>query len=179
MLTDHKQIGALKRAVEACGSLDSLGLSPKQYTAFIQAVAWFMGGPVGSVDAFVSHVTVHDVSSAKHSVLWLRGDSISLLTVGKAERESDPPELRGWTRPISSIRQLEIRSVDFYWPSDTDILEEVRPTVRIHFRDDLGVIAEIKVAERPTEFAREQAVTFIRRIQQALAGQAGSVPTDS
>jgi hypothetical protein len=172
MVLLNDQVEALKRAVEAWGNLNYVGLGPHQYAEFLQALGCFMGGPV---DAFVGRVTVSRASSDEYSALWLRGDSIGLLTVGKPKKDGDPPELSGWVRPLSSIRQLKIGGAEFYWApgAGTNVLEEVRPTVRIHFRDEVEVIVEVKVAGRPDHYARGQAATFIERLQDALAGQSG------
>jgi hypothetical protein len=168
---DAKQVGALKNAVEAGGQIS--GLWPKQYTEFIQALAWFMGGPVESVDAFVPRVTVSGGAADQTFVLWLRGNSVGLLGVSTPKLESDPPILLGWIRPVSSVSRLEILGAEFYWAPSSNVLEEVRPAVQICFDDD--VVIRFSSADRSSQFAREQVTTFIERLVQT---QAGSSPAE-
>lgn len=165
MLFEAKEVGELKRAVEACGQLN-VGLYPAQYDEFIQALAEFMGGSVQSVDAFVTRVMLVGVDSDGHNVMWLVGQSIGLLTVRGPGNDRDPPAVSGWVRSVLRIRQVEIRSAQFYRDPGTDTIVEVRPTVQIHFDD---VIAEVSVAGRTDEFSRNQAAAFIRCVQAALA----------
>ncbi|WP_407686014.1 hypothetical protein [Mycobacterium sp. HUMS_1102779] len=169
MLFDPKQTGALKRAVEACGQLN-VGFWPGQYNDFIQALSQFMGGPLDSVDAFVTGASVFEESDHEHTVMWIRGDSIGLLAGSGRPDDNDPPEVRGWVRPVQAITHLEFRGAEFYRDPSTRTLQEVRPTVRIHFRDDANVIVEINVAGRPDEFSRDQALAFIEVLEKALAG---------
>jgi hypothetical protein len=67
---DFKQMGAFKSAIEAVGQVT---LWPDQYSAFVQALASFIGGPPESVDAFVTRVAVTGGMPEQIFVLWLRG----------------------------------------------------------------------------------------------------------
>jgi hypothetical protein len=129
-----------------------------------------MGGPLDSVDAFVTGVATVGADNGNHNVMWVLGHSIGLLTVRGPGNDHDPPVLGGWVRPVSSIQQLEIRSAKFYRDPRTTAIMEVRPTVQIHFHDE--VIAEVSVAGRTDEVARDQAAKFIRHLQTAIAAPA-------
>jgi hypothetical protein len=165
-----EEVAALKQAVEATGPID--GLWPGQYDAYIHALASFMGGPLESVDAFVTSVAhrpresrrVRRADPAEFGVLWLRGNSIGALVASPPPQDGDPPDLGGWVRPVSKIWELEFRSAEFEGL-------EVLPTVRIHFEHDSDVIVEVRVSGREDQFARDQAATFLVRLQQAVAGQ--------
>ncbi len=170
-----KQIGALKEAVVAAGATERLGLPPQQFDEYIHALAWFMGGPLDSVDAFVTQVpgTVTEMGgdANQHRVYWLRGNAIGSLAVSRAESDEDPLELSGYVRPVSDIRRLDFRNAQFCWPPHGGP-PEVRPeVVRIHF-DDLAIA--VTVAGRPNQKARDQALSFINSLQHAVAGRAGS-----
>lgn len=168
-----QQIGALKNAVVAAGATEYLGLPPQQFDEYIHALAWFMGGPLDSVDAFVTQVpgTVTEMGgdANQHRVYWLRGDAIGSLAVGRTESAEGPLQLSGYVRPVSDIRRLDFRNAQFCWPTQGGP-PEVRPeVVRIRF-DDLAVA--VTVAGRPNQEARDQALSFISSLQQAMAGQA-------
>jgi hypothetical protein len=52
---DSEQVGAFKAAIEAGGDV---ALWPEQYAAYIETLAWCVGGPLDSVDALVARVQV-------------------------------------------------------------------------------------------------------------------------
>jgi hypothetical protein len=169
-----RQVGALKDAVVAAGATERLGLPPQQFDEYIHALAWFMGGSLDSVEAFVAQVpgTVTEMSGGdanQHRVYWLRGNAIGSLAVGEAKSDEGPLELSGYVRPVSDIRRLDFRGAQFYWPPHGGP-PEVRPeVVRIHF-DDLAIA--VTVAGRPDQTARDQALSFIDSLQRAMAGDA-------
>lgn len=119
MLDEFKQIGEPKKAVEACGELN-VGFWPGQYDRFIQALADFMGGPVESVDAFVTGVSVYQDSGDKYCVMWIRGNSIGLLTGSGSEHDNAPPLVNGWVRPVPAVSKIEHRSATFYIDTGTN-----------------------------------------------------------
>ena len=161
MLTDA-QADALKDAVATHGTPH---LWPGQVDQFIEVLGWFIvGGPPNPADAFVTDVSVlNSESGDEFSVMWLRGNSIGLLTVLRPENDNDPPSVNGWVRPVSKIREIEIRSAKF---NDDRTVE---PIVRIHFNDDADVVVEVG-GDRVGGKARDQAATFIKRIQATLVG---------
>ena len=171
-----KQVGALKDAVVA-GATERLGLPPQRFDEYIHALAWFMGGSLDSVDAFVTQVpgTITEMGgdANQHRVYWLRGNAIGSLAVGQAESDEDPLELSGYVRPVSDIRRLDFRDAQFDWPPHGGP-PEVRPeVVRIHF-DDLAIA--VTVAGRPDQEARDQALSFIDSLQRAMAEMLGLAP---
>jgi hypothetical protein len=156
MLTEE-ELTAIHTAVKAG---KSPGLGPPPYRNLIQAIGAFLGGPPESVDAFVAGVDAYKALDA-YNVIWLRGNSIGLLSATPGDSNTDPLELAGWVRPVSKIRQIEIRGVQFY---DQDVW----PKVRIHFDDELDTIVEVSAADALTKTAREQALNFIKRITAAI-----------
>lgn len=168
-----KQVGALKDAVVAAGATERLGLPPQQFNEYIHALAWFMGGSLDSVEAFVTQVpgTITEMGgdANQHRVYWLRGNAIGSLAVSEAKSDEGPLELSGYVRPVSDIRRLDFRGAQFYRPPHGGP-PEVRPeVVRIHF-DDLAIA--VTVAGRPDQTARDQALSFIDSLQRAMAGDA-------
>jgi hypothetical protein len=170
-----KQVGALKDAVAVAGSLDYVGLLPKQLNEFIYALVWFMGGPLESVDAFVTQVpgTITQMPGGdpnQHRVYWLRGNTIGSLAVGPAESQQAPPRLSGYLRPISDIRRLELRDAEFYWAPEGGNEPEVRPDVRIHF-DDLAI--GFQVAIRSNQESRDQVAAFVDALRRVMTNRVG------
>ena len=168
---DARSIGGLRDAVQAAGPLTHLGLIHGEFLEFLHALAWFMGGPVDTVDAFLTEVP--DPAAKEHRVYWLRGNSISSLAVGAHQGaqgvdEGHPIKLTGWVRPISDIKRVHVQDVGFQWSwgEARGIPEEVRPTVQIHL-DDRDIV--IGAAGRTTQGARDQAATFISRLVDAFA----------
>ncbi|HEY4794673.1 MAG TPA: hypothetical protein VII18_11510 [Mycobacterium sp.] len=75
---NSKQVGAFKTAIEAGGHV---ALWPEQYAAYIETLAWFVGGPLDSVDAFVARAQAAGGLPDQIFTLWLKGNSIGLLGV--------------------------------------------------------------------------------------------------
>lgn len=168
-----KQVGALKEAVVAAGTQERLGLPPQRFDEYIHALAWFMGGSLDSVDAFVSQVpgTVTEMGgdANQHRVYWLRGNAIGSFAVSPSESNDDPLALSGYVRPVSDIRRIDFRGAQFEWPPHGG-QPEVRPDlVRVHF-DDLAIV--VTVTGRPDQRARDQALSFIDSLQRAMTREA-------
>ena len=106
----------------------------------------------------------------QHRVYWPRGNTIGSLAVGQPESRQAPPVLSGYLRPISDIRWLDFKEVEFYWPPEGDE-PEVLSDVRIHF-DDLAIGFQVNI--RSNQESRDQVVTFIDALQRAMAGDAGA-----
>ena len=151
----------------AGGPLDHLRLTDAEYKEFLHALAWFMGGHLESVDAFLTEVPA---TADEHRVYWLRGNSIGSLAVSAhkgPQGQDEQTRLRGYVRPTSDIRRIELQDVQIEWlRSGFERFPDMRPTVRIHFEDDAIAVS---VAGRTSEAARKQAVTFIDRLMAVLA----------
>jgi len=168
-----KQVSALEDAVVAAGAQECLGLPPQRFDEYIHALAWFMGGSLDSVDAFITQVpgTITEMGgdANQHRVYWLRGNAIGSLAVGQGESDEDPLELSGYIRPVSDIRRLDFRNAQFHWRPHGG-QPEVRPElVRVHF-DDLAIA--VTVAGRPDQAARDQALSFVDSLQRAMTREA-------
>ncbi len=169
---DERSIGALRDAVQAAGPLTHLGHTYGEFLEFLNALAWLMGGPVDTVDAFLTEVP--DPAEQEHRVYWLRGNSIGSLTVGMHQGaqgvdEGHPIKLTGWVRPVSDIKRVDVQNFGFQW-SWGEIKgspEEVRPTVQIHV-DGCDIL--IGAAGRTNQRARDQATKFIGRLLDSFAG---------
>jgi len=168
---DERAIAGLRNAVQAAGLLTHLGLTHGEFLEFLNALAWFIGGPVDAADAFLTEVP--DPAAREHRVYWLRGNSIGSLAVGMHQGatgvdEGYPIKLNGWVRPISDIKRIDVLDVGVQWSwSRADgAPEDVRPTVQVHLDDlDIGIGA----AGRTSQGAREQASTFIAYLLDSFA----------
>lgn len=167
---DSKQVGAFKAAIEAGGDV---ALWPEQYAAYIETLAWFVGGPLDSVDAFVARVQVAGGLPDQIFTLWLKGNSIGLLGVTPEPPEQNTPKISGWIRPVASVARLSLEAADIYRALFMNVTEEVRPTIRIHFND--GETVEFSAAKCFSELAREQVFNFVDRLRGAIA-ELGSRP---
>lgn len=162
------QLRELMNAVQISGNLEHLRLEHSQFIDYLAALVTFMGGPVDSVDAFLSDIPDH--SRTDHQVWWLRGNTIGSLVVQAhkgAEGQQEPAEVSGYVRPLSSIKRVEFGDVDFVYPRfGGREIPEVRPTVRIHLDDKVVVV---HVAGRGSEGGRDQAERFISRLLTKLS----------
>jgi hypothetical protein len=169
---DERSIAGLRDAVQAAGPLTHLGLLHGEFLEFLNALAWFMGGPVDTVDAFLTEVP--DPTAQEHRVYWLRGNSIGSLTIeahqgAQGVDEGHPTKMTGWVRPVSDIKRLDVQEIGFQWSwgEVKGTPEEVRPTVQIHL-DGRDIVIGADWPNQP-KAARDQAAKFIARLVDAFA----------
>jgi hypothetical protein len=67
-------------------------------------------------------------------------------------QSQDPPQVTGWVRPVGKIASLSLLAADIYRAPGTNIIEEVRPTVRIYFDD--GVAVDFSAANRTSDVSQ-------------------------
>lgn len=167
---DRGQISSLMKAVRVAGPLDHLRLDDQAFVEFAAALRDFMGGPLESVDAFLTEIP--DTSASSHRVFWLRSNTIGSLVVqahSGVEGERAPAEVAGWIRHLSSVRQVEILKAKFnYPPFGGREIPEVRPTVRLQFDDD-EIVVVVAVSDRVGDAARDQANNFVSQLLDNLA----------
>ena len=97
----------------------------------------------------------------------------SRTTTDLAGSDQKTPKISGWIRPVTSIARLSLEAADMYRAPYMNVIEEVRPTIRIHFND--GETVEFSAARRCSELAREQVFAFVDRLRGAIA-ELGSRP---
>lgn len=157
----------LMKAVQVAGSLEHLRLTDWQFADFLAALAVFIGGPLGTADAFLTEVP--DPDKAEHQVFWIRGNTIGALTVaahGGPEGANEPAVVAGHIRHVSDIVKLEIKGAAFVYSQMGGHAPEVRPNVHIHLADQ---VITVDIAARKNEGARHQASAFIACLQDKLA----------
>ena len=99
-----------------------------------------------------------------------------ILEQADTEHRDLTDEEKAFTEPVlktardiaDNMARLEFVTSDYYWQPHTDVLEEVRPNVRIRFNDDVAI--QLRMGDRPNDFARDQVDTFVSRLQELLAG---------
>jgi hypothetical protein len=176
---DRQAGKALQNAVEVAGSLSHLRHTSAEYMEFLYVLAWFMGGSLEATDALLT--AVPDATTSEHRVYWLRGKTIGCLVVGAhqgPEGDNDQKlKVTGHIVPISDVTRFELLDVQIDWPgfSGGERIPDLSPAVKLQFRDGTGLV--IDVADRTNEAARNQAATFIDRLQAALAGGEGLTRT--
>ena len=157
----------LMKAVQVAGRLEHLRLTDWQFTDFLTALSIFIGGPLGTADAFLTEVP--DPDKAEHQVFWIRGNTIGALTVNAhvgPEGANGPAVVAGHIRHLSDVVKVEIEGAKFVYSQMGGHAPEVRPNVRIHLADQ---VITVDVDARKDERARQQASAFIACLQDKLA----------
>ncbi|OBA94965.1 hypothetical protein A5668_08615 [Mycolicibacterium fortuitum] len=168
----REHIGELMDAVHASGRLESLRLEQYQLVDYLAALHTFMGGPLGSVDAFLSDI--QEPSATEHRVWWLRGNTIGSLVVQAHQGTEGQPEqaqVTGYVRHLSAVKRVDIDKADFQYDQFGDGIPEVKPSVRILLGDEEIVVS---VAGRLSERDRAQAAGFISQLLNQLAALGSS-----
>jgi hypothetical protein len=159
-----KDVGALRDVITASVDVDSLGMLDAQVSAFLHALAWYMGGSQAAVDGFV--VDKADRDAGTLTVYWIVGSALGSLTVSRpSEGSSAAPPISGWLRSLSMMVKLDL-SADVRIDRTTKEMD-VRPGATIHFRDEESPI-EIATHGLTDQRARRVA-DFIAHLQYVMA----------
>ena len=124
-----------------------------------------MGGSKDDVDGFVVAESNRDAGTL--TVYWVKGNALGSLTVTRPpEGSSAQPPISGWMRSLRKAQKLDL-TVDVRVDQFADE-KDVRPGVRIHFRD-LEQPIELSAAELPNQKARDEVADFIKHLRKMIA----------
>jgi hypothetical protein len=101
----------------------------------------------------------------------LKGNSIGLLGVTLELPEQNTPKISGWIRPVASVARLSLEAADICRAPFMNVIEEVRPTIRVQFND--GETVEFSAAKCFSELARQQVFNFVDRLIPTAGPDAG------
>ncbi|WP_133057861.1 hypothetical protein [Mycolicibacterium conceptionense] len=163
----REHIGELMDAVRASGHLEHLRLDEWQLIDYLAALHTFMGGPLSSVDAFVSDI--QESSATEHRVWWLRGNTIGSLAVQAhqgPEGQREQAQVMGYVRHLSAVKRIDIDKADFQYDQFGNGIPEVKPSVRILLDDEEIVVS---AAGRLSQREKAQATGFISQLLKQLA----------
>jgi hypothetical protein len=146
-------------------NVDYLKMTDVQFRSFLHALSWHMGGSRDEVEGFVVGESNEDAGTL--TVYWVSGNALGSMTVTRPpEGGSAQPPMSGWIRSLKKMQKLDltadVRVEDF--TNDMD----VRPGVRIHFRD-LEQPIELSASGLPNQKARDAVADFIKHLRSVIA----------
>jgi hypothetical protein len=142
-----------------------LQLTDVQLSSFLHALSWHMGGSTDDVDGFV--VGESNQEAGTLTVYWVKGNALGSLTVTRPpEGSSAQPPIDGWMRSLKKVQKLDL-TVDIRFDQFTKE-KDVRPGVRVHFRD-LEQPIEVFASELPNQKARDEVAKFIKHLRNVLS----------
>jgi hypothetical protein len=123
-----------------------------------------MGGSKDDVDGFV--VGESNQEAGTLTVCWVKGNALGSLTITRPrEGRSAQPLTSGWMRSLRKVQNLDL-TVDVRLDQFTKEMD-VRPGVRIHFRD-LEQPIELSASELPNQKARDEVADFIKHLRETI-----------
>src|SRR5262245_43087372 len=157
--------GLMSAVLKTTTDVASLKMTDVQLSSFLHAVSWHMGGSKDDVDGFV---VVLSQEEGTLTTYWVKANAIGSLTATKpAAGDSGPLPISGWMRSLRKVQKIDL-SVDVR-VDQFSAEKDVRPGVRIHFRD-LEQPIELSAAELPNQEARDAVARFITHVRTMIEG---------
>jgi len=156
----------IRTAALTAGALEHAGIDAAAITEFCSAIAWFLGGSLDSIDAFLAQEP--DTDAGEHRVLWLRGTSLGSLTLKTHSGPGQTANVVGCVRSLDRVTRIEVHGIGAEWSFSRQEAPKIRPDVSVHFDDE--VIA-VRTSERKDAAARAQACQFVSKLLEVVAAR--------
>lgn len=161
----RKHVAVLLSSIVNAVDVKYLHLTDVQFSGFLHALSWHMGGSKDDVDGFV--VGESNQEAGTLTVYWVKANALGSLTVTRPPQGSSAqPPISGWLRSLSKVQKVDL-TADVRVDQFTNV-KDVRPGVRIHFRD-LEQPIELSASELTNQKARDEVAEFINHLHKMIA----------